>query len=92
MFNPAGTSKDLRKLVSNKIKPSQNDLAIALCIGRQGEISDLTAEGQHYRIAGLNLLTAITIYWNTRHLGHAAAERRNEGFDVPPGLLAHISP
>ncbi len=61
MFNPAGTSKDLRKLVSNKIKPSQNDLAIALCIGRQGEISDLTAEGQHYRIAGLNLLTAITI-------------------------------
>jgi TnpA family transposase len=64
----------------------------ALRIGRQGEIRDRTAEGQHYRIAGLNLLTAIIVYWNTVHLGHAVAERRNEGFDVPPELLAHISP
>lgn len=31
----------------------------ALGIGRQGEIRDRTTEGQHYRIAGLNLLTAI---------------------------------
>lgn len=64
----------------------------ALRIGRQGEIRDRTAEGQHYRIAGLNLLTAIIIYWNTVHLGHAVAERRNEGLDAPPELLAHISP
>jgi hypothetical protein len=49
-------------------------------------------EGQHYRIAGLNLLTAIIIYWNTVHLSHAVAERRNEGLDVQPELLAHISP
>ncbi|MBB4278660.1 hypothetical protein GGE12_006471 [Rhizobium mongolense] len=49
-------------------------------------------QGQHYRIAGLNLLTAIIIYWNTVHLGHAVAERRNDGLDVPPELLAHISP
>ncbi|RXK75061.1 hypothetical protein ET141_11500, partial [Klebsiella pneumoniae] len=40
-------------------------------IGRQGEIRDRTTEGQHYRIAGLNLLTAVIIYWNTVHLGHA---------------------
>lgn len=64
----------------------------ALRIGRQGEIRDRTAEGQHYRIAGLNLLAAIIIYWNTVYLGHAVAERRNEGLDVPPELLAHISP
>lgn len=64
----------------------------ALRIGRQGEIRDRTTEGQHYRIAGLNLLTAIIIYWNTVHLGHAIGERRNEGLDVPPELLAHISP
>ncbi len=37
----------------------------ALRIGRQGEIRDRTSEGQHYLIAGLNLLTAIIIYWNT---------------------------
>ncbi|EJK8587198.1 Tn3 family transposase, partial [Enterobacter hormaechei] len=33
----------------------------ALRIGRQGEIRDRTTEGQHYRIAGLNLLTAVII-------------------------------
>lgn len=64
----------------------------ALRIGRQGEIRDRTTEGQHYRIAGLNLLTAIIIYWNTAHLERAIENRRNEGLDVPPELLAHISP
>ncbi|MDK9477033.1 Tn3 family transposase, partial [Klebsiella pneumoniae] len=56
----------------------------ALRIGRQGEIRDRTTAGQHYRIAGLNLLTAVIIYWNTVHLVHAVTERRNEGLDVPP--------
>ncbi|WP_117196761.1 MULTISPECIES: Tn3 family transposase [Pseudomonas syringae group] len=64
----------------------------ALRIGRQGEIRDRTSEGQHYRIAGLNLLTAIIIYWNTIHIGNAVTERQREGLDVPPELLAHISP
>lgn len=40
----------------------------ALRIGRQGEIRDRTSEGQHFRMAGLNLLAAIVIYWNTKHL------------------------
>lgn len=64
----------------------------ALRIGRQGEIRDRTAEAQHYRMAGLNLLAAIIIYWNTKHLGHAVSQRRNAGLDCPPDLLAHISP
>ena len=64
----------------------------ALRIGRQGEIRDRTSEGQHYRIAGLNLLAAIVIYWNTHHLHDAVDQRRRAGLDVPPELLAHISP
>lgn len=64
----------------------------ALRIGRQGEIRDRTAEGQHYRMAGLNLLAAIIIYWNAKHLGHAVALRRRAGLECPPNLLAHISP
>ncbi len=64
----------------------------ALCIGRQGEIRDRTSEGQHYRMAGLNLLAAIIIYWNTVHLGQAVEQRRRAGLAVPPELLAHISP
>nr|WP_275354046.1 Tn3 family transposase [Klebsiella pneumoniae] len=47
------------------------------------EIRDRATEGQHYRIAGLNLLTAVIIYWNTVHLGHAVTERRNEGWMFP---------
>ena len=64
----------------------------ALRIGRQGEIRDRTPEGQHYRMAGLNLLAAIIIYWNTKHLGQAVAARKHAGFGGPPELLAHISP
>jgi hypothetical protein len=64
----------------------------ALRIGRQGEIRDRTAEGQHYRMAGLNLLAAIIIYWNTKHLGQAVAARKRAGLNCDPALLARISP
>ncbi|MFP1646717.1 Tn3 family transposase [Pontitalea aquivivens] len=64
----------------------------ALRIGRQGEIRDRTSEGQHFRMAGLNLLAAIVIYWNTKHLGLAVVKRRREGLDCSPHLMAHISP
>ena len=64
----------------------------ALRIGRQGEIRDRTSEGQHYRMAGLNLLAAIVIWWNTARLDEAVSQRENEGLTVDPELLAHISP
>ncbi len=71
---------------------SHHALKNALRIGRQGEIRDRTSEGQHYRMAGLNLLAAIIIYWNTLHLGHAVSQRQESGLPVPPELLPHISP
>ena len=64
----------------------------AIRIGRQGEIRDRTAEAQHYRMAGLNLLTAIIIYWNTKQLGQAVQARKNEKLDCQPELLKHTSP
>lgn len=64
----------------------------ALRIGHQGEIRDRTAEGQHYRMTGLNLLATIIIYWNTKHLGQAVAARQRAGLNCDPALLAHISP
>ena len=64
----------------------------ALWIGRQGEIRDRTTESQHFRMAGLNLLTAIIIYWNTVHLGKAVMQRKREGLETPEHLLRHISP
>lgn len=64
----------------------------ALRIRRQGEIRDRSSEGQHYRMAGLNLLASIVIYWNTVHLGEAIGQRQLDGLTVAPELLAHISP
>ena len=64
----------------------------ALRIGRQGEIRDRSSEGQHYRMAGLNLLTAIVIYWNTVHLYEAVRQRKHAGLTVEPELPAHIAP
>jgi TnpA family transposase len=34
----------------------------AISFHRRGEIRDRSAEGQHYRIAGMNLLAAIIIF------------------------------
>ena len=44
------------------------------------------------RVVGLNLLTAIIIYWNTKQLGNAIASRKRDGLECPSKLLAHISP
>ena len=71
---------------------SHHALKNALRIGRQGEIRDRSSEGQHYRMAGLNLLAAIVIYWNTVRLGEAVRQRKRAGLAVEPELLAHISP
>ncbi len=71
---------------------SHHALKNALRIGRQGEIRDRTTEGQHYRIAGLNLLTAIVIYWNTARLGEALSSRKRARLPVQPEHLAHVSP
>ncbi len=64
----------------------------ALRIGRQGEIRDRTTESQHFRLAGLNLLTAIIIFWNTEQLGKAVMQRKRAGLKTPEYLLRHISP
>ena len=64
----------------------------ALRIGRQGEIRDRSSEGQHYRMAGLNLLAAIVIHWNTAHLDEAVRQWKHAGLTVEPELLARISP
>jgi TnpA family transposase len=71
---------------------SHHALKNALRIGRQGEIRDRTTEGQHFRMAGLNLLAAIVIYWNTARLGEAVTARETEGLPVSKEHLAHISP
>ncbi len=54
---------------SRTIRQAEFQAASAVRIGRQGEIRDRSSAGQHYRMAGLNLLASIVIYWNTAYLG-----------------------
>ncbi|EKE74432.1 transposase Tn3 family protein [Celeribacter baekdonensis B30] len=64
----------------------------ALRIGCQGEIRDRSSRAQDDRLAGLNLLATIIIYWNTKQLGKIIANRRRAGLDDPEDLLSHVSP
>ena len=60
----------------------------AISFHRRGEIRDRSAEGQHYRIAGMNLLAAIIIFWNTMKLGEVVANQKRDGKLLSPDLLA----
>lgn len=64
----------------------------ALNFNRRGEITDRTSENQHLRMMHLNLLAAIIIYWNTKHLGRIIHDMKQEGIPMPPEKLAHLSP
>src|SRR3546814_19714477 len=64
----------------------------AISFHRRGEIRDRSGEGQHYRIAGMNLLAAIIIFWNTMKLGEVVNTRVASGTHIEPDLLAHVSP
>ena len=64
----------------------------ALNFNRRGEITDHTSENQHLRMMYLNLLAAIVIYWNTKHLGIIIHNMRQQGIHVPLEKLAHLSP
>lgn len=64
----------------------------AISFNRRGEIRDRTSEAQSSRMAGLNLLTAIIIYWNTVKLGEVISKLQKQGQTIPDELLRHVSP
>ncbi len=88
------TDSDLQRRAQIGLNKGEAHHALknALRIGRQGEIRDRSSQAQEYRIAGLNLLAAIIIYWNTKHLGKIIAKRRQAGIYDPEDLLPHASP
>ncbi len=52
---------------------AHHSLKRAISFNRRGEIRDRSSEGQHYRVAGMKLLAAIVIYWNTKKLGEVGS-------------------
>jgi TnpA family transposase len=64
----------------------------ALNFNRRGEITDQTSENQHLRMLHLNLLAAIIIYWNTKHLGSIIRDKQQKEIHISQEQLAHLSP
>ena len=86
------TSRQRSALLSLPQREAHHALKRAINFHQRGELRDRTEPGQHYRVAGLNLLTAIIIYWNTLKLAAAVFARNNAGLEIPAEFLAHISP
>ena len=63
---------------------SHHALKRAISFNRRGEIRDRSSEGQHYRIAGMNLIAAIIIYWNTKKLGEIVEQMVASGNPPDP--------
>ena len=70
------------RLVGLNKGEAHHALKRAINFHQRGELRDRTGEGQHYRVAGLNLLAAIIIYWNTLKLGDAVFARREAGLEI----------
>ena len=71
---------------------AHHSLKRALNFNRRGEIRDRTSENQHLRMMNLNLLTAIIIYWNTKHIGRIIHSMKQQGCILPSEKLEHLSP
>jgi TnpA family transposase len=83
--------RDLQRRVqmaSTRAKPTTRSSARSVST----EIRDRTTEGQHHRIAALNLLAAIIIYWNSWKLGEVVARTVEAGQAPALDLLSHVSP
>ena len=77
------TDPDMRRRTQVGLNKGEAHHALKRAINfhQRGELRDRTGEGQRYRVAGLNLLAAIIIYWNTLKLGEAVFARRKAGLE-----------
>ena len=88
------TDPDMRRRAQVGLNKGEAHHALKRAINfhQRGELRDRTGEGQHYRIAGLNVLAAIIIYWNTQKLSEAVFARQKAGLETPAEFLTHVSP
>jgi Tn3 transposase DDE domain/Domain of unknown function (DUF4158) len=86
--------RDLQRRVQIGLNKGEAHHALkrAISFHRRGEIRDRTSDGQHHRIAALNLLAAIIIYWNSWKLGEVLGRMMEAGQAPAPDLLPHVSP
>lgn len=88
----SSTNLQLRTQMGLNKGEAHHALKQALNFNRRGEITDRTSENQHLRMMQLNLLAAIIIYWNTKHLGLIIQSMKQRGCEIRPEQIAHLSP
>jgi TnpA family transposase len=71
---------------------SRHALARAVFLHQLGELRNRVAETMSYRASGLNLVVNAIILWNTVYLSRAVRFVRDQGTDIPDGLLAQVAP
>ena len=88
------TDPDMRRRTQVDLNKGEAHHALKRAINfhQRGELRDRTGEGQHYRVAGLNLLAAIIIYWYKLKLGEAVFASSKAGLEIPAEFLTHSSP
>ena len=88
------TDPDMRRRAQSGLNKGESHHALKRAINfhPHGELRARTEEGQHYRIAGINLLAASIIYWNTLKLGEAVLARNKASLEIPVEFLTHVSP
>lgn len=69
-----------------------NKLTRAVFFHERGEIRDGSFESQDFRASGLNLVISAIILWNTAYLSRVVQSLRDEGHDLPDGIIRHVSP
>lgn len=86
------TDTDLQRHTQLRLNKGEAHDALkrAISFNRHGEIRDRSAEAQSYRIAGMNLLVAIIIYWKTKRLGEIVTHRIEAGNTPDPEPLRHV--
>jgi TnpA family transposase len=85
---------ELRRKVTAGLNKGEarNSLARAVYFNRHGEIRDRNFENQRHRAGGLNLVTAAIILWNTLYIAKAVEHLQNNGHEINPEYLKHLSP
>jgi TnpA family transposase len=87
-------SPDLRQRCNAGLNKSEQRHALAQVIStfKQGRIADRGSEARQYRAAGLNLVIAAIVHWNSTYIADAVAHLNATGQPVADELLVHTSP
>ncbi len=88
------SNPELRRKIQIGLNKSEemNGLARAVFFGRRGQFWENEMQRQLQKSSCLNIILNAIVIWNTKYLKKAWEYHKNQGIEVDPKLLKHISP